>query len=92
MNALLRERGSMRNAPYYARRGLLPMSDAAALMWGLLFSSIGLGFFIYGKQQKSVVPLVCGLLLMIYPYFVPKTLVLVMVGIFLMAIPYFFRR
>lgn len=68
-----------------------PMNEATSMLWGLLFSSIGLGFFIYGKQQKSVVPLVCGLVLMIYPYFIANTLVLVMIGILLMAIPYFFR-
>jgi len=67
------------------------MNGAASLVWGLLFSSIGLGFFIYGKKQKSVVPLVCGLVLMIYPYFVANTLVLVMLGLLLMAMPYFFR-
>ena len=44
--------------------------DTASLLWGLLFSSIGVGFFIYGKKQQRVVPLVCGLLLFIFPYFV----------------------
>jgi hypothetical protein len=37
------------------------------LLWGLLFGSIGLGYFIYGKRQRAVVPLVCGLALMIFP-------------------------
>jgi predicted membrane protein len=63
----------------------------AILLWGLLFSSIGLGFFIYGKKQRAVVPLVCGLVLMIYPYFVPNAVVLVAVGIVVTAIPYFLR-
>jgi len=40
------------------------------LLWGLLFGSIGLGYFIYGKKQRAVVPLVCGLALMLFPYFV----------------------
>ena len=61
------------------------------LLWGLLFGSIGLGFFIYGKKQKRVVPLVCGLALMIFPYFVSNTLLLAAVGIVLIAIPYFVR-
>lgn len=29
-------------------------------LWILLFSSIGLGFFIYGKLQKAVIPLFSG--------------------------------
>jgi len=60
-----------------------------SLLWGLLFSMVGLGFFMYGKKQKAAVPLLCGLALMIYPYFVSNTYVLVAVGVALMAIPYF---
>jgi hypothetical protein len=65
--------------------------DTSSLLWGLLFGSIGLGFFIYGKKQKTVVPLFCGLAMMIFPYFVSNTILLVIVGIVLIAIPYFFR-
>jgi len=61
----------------------------STLLWGLLFGSIGLGFFIYGKKQRAVVPLFCGLALMIYPYFISNTLALVAIGIALMALPYF---
>jgi hypothetical protein len=63
----------------------------SSLLWGLLFGSIGLGFAIYGRKQRTVVPLVCGLGLMIYPYFVSNTIVLVAIGIVLIAIPYFLR-
>lgn len=63
----------------------------AVLLWGLLFGSIGLGYFIYGKKQRAAVPLVCGLGLMIFPYFVPNTMLLVGVGAMLIAIPYFLR-
>jgi len=65
--------------------------DASQLFWGLLFSSIGLGFFLYGKKQRAGVPLVCGLTLMVYPYFVSNTFLLVGIGVVLIAIPYFFR-
>ena len=65
--------------------------DVGVLLWGLLFSSIGLGFFLYGKKQRAVVPLVCGLVLMIYPYFIPNVMALVAIGVVLTAVPYFFR-
>ena len=65
--------------------------STSVLLWGVLFSSIGLGFFLYGKKQRSVVPLVCGLVLMIFPYFVPNTIALVVIGVVLTAVPYFFR-
>jgi hypothetical protein len=65
--------------------------DTASLLWGLVFGSIGIGFAIYGKQQKKLVPLFCGLALMFFPYFVANTTVLVVIGIALIALPYFVR-
>jgi hypothetical protein len=65
--------------------------NTSSLLWGLLFGSIGLGFLIYGRKQRAVVPLVCGLALMIFPYFVSNNIVLVAIGAVLIAIPYFLR-
>ena len=61
------------------------------LLWGLLFGSIGLGFFIYGRNQRAVVPLVCGVALMVFPYLVSNVVLLVGIGALLIAIPFFFR-
>ena len=63
----------------------------SSLLWGLLFGSIGLGFLIYGRKQRAVVPLLCGLALMVFPYFVSNNILLVAIGVVLTAIPYFFR-
>jgi hypothetical protein len=63
----------------------------AWLLWGLLFGSIGLGLFIYGRNQRTVVPLVCGVALMVFPYLVSNVVLLVGIGALLIAIPYFFR-
>jgi len=63
----------------------------AWLLWGLLFGSIGLGFFIYGKNQRAVVPLICGVALMVFPYLVSNVMLLVGIGALLIAIPYFLR-
>ena len=65
--------------------------STASLLWGLLFGSIGVGFFIYGKRQRMIVPLLCGLALMLYPYFVSATWLLLAIGIALMGVPYFLR-
>ena len=63
--------------------------STAALLWSLVFGSIGFGFFLYGKKQHAVVPLVCGVGLMTMPYFVSNPLLLVVIGIALIALPYF---
>jgi len=67
------------------------MGSESELLWGVLFGSVGLGFFIYGKKRSMVVPLVCGLALMVYPYFMSNAVALVLIGLVLVAIPYFFR-
>ena len=65
--------------------------DSQSIIWGVIFGSIGLGYFVYGKRQSSLVPLVCGIGLMGFPYFVSNTVVLVIVGVLLSALPYFVR-
>ena len=66
--------------------------NAATLFWGVLFGSIGLGFFVYGRKQRAIVPLVCGLALMVFPDFVSGAVWLVLIGVGLIAVPYFVRR
>ena len=65
--------------------------NAATLLWGVLFSSIGLGYFLYGRKQRAMVPSLCGIALMGYSYFLNSNLAIVLVGVILAAIPYFIR-
>jgi len=67
------------------------MEDSAQLLWGMLFGSIGLGFFIYGKKQRAVVPLMVGIALFVFPYIITNVYLLVLVGTALVALPYFVR-
>ncbi len=62
-----------------------------SLVWGFLFGSVGLGFFVYGKKQRAAVPLICGLALMVFPYFVSNPILVVAIGIVLIVLPYFVR-
>ena len=65
--------------------------STAALLWSLVFGSIGFGFFLYGKKQHAVVPLVCGVGLMTIPYFVSNLVLLVAIGVAFIVLPYFLR-
>ena len=67
------------------------MDSSVQILWGVLFGGIGVGFFIYGKKQQAVVPLITGIALCVYPYFVSNVYLLVIIGCVLMAIPYFIR-
>lgn len=68
------------------------MESSSALLWALLFGSIGLGYFLYGKKQRRPLPFSCGLLLMAFPYFVANTTLLVAIGAALSILPYFASR
>ena len=65
--------------------------SAAQLLWGVLFSAIGTGYLVYGKRQGQGLILVCGLGLIVYPYFVDGTWTQFIVGALLSAAP-FLRR
>ena len=70
---------------------MFEMDSTAVLLWGLLFGSIGFGFFLYGKKQKAVVPIIAGIALCVVPYFIANVYMLVTVGVVLMAIPFCVR-
>ncbi len=67
------------------------MDGTSLLIWVMVFASIGVGFFIYGKRQKAVVPLVVGITLFIFPYFITDITMLVIIGAILMILPYFMK-
>jgi hypothetical protein len=66
--------------------------SASSLLWGVLFGSIGLGYFVYGKKQQAAIPLICGIILMVLPYFVTGAWLLVALGAVVAVVPYFMRE
>lgn len=67
------------------------LNSGLGLLVYVVFGSVGLGYFMYGRKQKMVVPLACGIGLMVYPYFVSNSVLLVVTGCILLGIPYFLR-
>ena len=67
------------------------MGSDASLLWGMVFGAVGLAYFVYGKKQAMFVPLLCGIGLMVFPYFTSNTVLLVIVGLALSVLPYLFR-
>ena len=67
------------------------MPSPSTLMWGMIFGSIGLGFLVYGKKQKAVIPLICGIALIVFPYFISNIYILVLSGIVLIASPFIIK-
>lgn len=67
------------------------MQGTSLLLWGLLFGSIGIGFFTYGRKQHAVIPLITGIALFILPYLFSNVYLLILAGVALVALPYFVR-
>jgi hypothetical protein len=66
-------------------------SSPAALFGSLLFGTIGLGVFMYGKKMVLWKPMVVGVILMAYPYFVPQTWLIYTIGCALCLVLYVVR-
>ena len=65
--------------------------NTSTLIWGMIFGSIGLGFAVYGKRQKAIIPLSCGIGLMVVPYFITNIYILILSGIVLAALPFIIK-
>ena len=65
--------------------------DSSFLLVTVLFGSLGLGYFVYGKKQNAIVPLVCGVALMVFPYFVSNVILLIAIGLIFTVLPFFVR-
>jgi len=57
-------------------------------LWlGFLFSSVGFGFFLYGKKQHKIIPLCVGLGLCVFPYMIQDWRWMLPIGMTLICIP-----
>ena len=52
------------------------MFSASFLFASLVWGSVGLGYFIYGKKQQCVSPMVGGILMMLASYFIGSALLM----------------
>ena len=61
------------------------MDISSTLFASLIWGSIGLGFAIYGKKQRTTVPLVGGIVLMGISYLIGSALIMSLVGAVVVA-------
>ncbi len=64
------------------------MPSGSVLLIGLLSGVFGVAYFVYGKRQTKLTPMIAGVLLCIYPYFIESVLWLAVVGLLLLAAPF----
>ncbi len=68
------------------------MPSPAALFGSLIFGVVGIAAFRYGKRSALPVPMILGIVLMGFPYFVPQTWLLYTIGSALTSAVWFFRK
>ena len=58
------------------------------LIASIFLGVIGSGYFMYGKKAHNPVPLVAGVLLCVFPYFIDSFLWTMVIGVALLAAPF----
>ena len=58
----------------------MPQMTWANIFGSFLFGTIGFSVFLYGKKQAEAKPLIVGILLMAFPYFITNTVWIYAVG------------
>ena len=53
----------------------------------ICFSIVGFGYFVYGKKSANYIFLICGIILMVLPYFVSNPIYLIIIGAVVSLIP-----
>jgi len=60
----------------------------STLVIGIITGALGMGYIVYGRRQTKFVPLVAGIFLCAYPYFIDSVVWLCVVGALLLAAPF----
>ena len=78
------------DAPIIGLEGL--SMDSTLFLLSLVFGTIGMGMFMYGKKASRMVPLFAGGGLMVVPYFIPSAILMLLVCTGLTALPWIIRE
>jgi hypothetical protein len=70
----------------------MPITNQTWLLLSVFYSALGLGFFIYGKKQGRLVPLLVGIALMVVTFFIYNTLHLLIIGAALVVLTWVLRE
>jgi len=66
--------------------------DAGTLVAGIVVSGVGFVFFSYGRKMSRPPHVVVGVIMMVFPYFVPGVIAMFAVGALLCGLLYLATR
>ena len=58
------------------------------LFVAIIAGAFGMAYFVYGKRQSKFVPVICGVLLCIFPYFTENLYAQAIIAAVLLAAPF----
>jgi hypothetical protein len=70
----------------------MDLGDPMNMLSSILIGCIGFGYFKYGKSQGRMYPLIAGMAMFVYPYFVPAIWLMWTICAGLMAACWFLRE
>ncbi|MEI6710881.1 MAG: hypothetical protein WCK88_01080 [bacterium] len=65
--------------------------DSNMMLISIFAGAFGGGYLIYGIKQQAFVALGSGIILSVYPYFVPNVFLSILIGLFFILLPWFWR-
>lgn len=71
---------------------IVNLLDAKFLFASLIWGSVGVGYFIYGKKQQAMIPMIGGLVMIALSYFVGSWFWMSLACLTLMATIYWLVR
>src|SRR5260221_8732969 len=69
-------------------RHLSEATSVSTLVIGIITGALGVAYIVYGRRQTKFVPLIAGVFLCAYPYFIDSLVWLCVVGALLLAAPF----
>lgn len=65
------------------------MPSMTTVVVGIITGAFGVGYIMYGRRQTRFAPLIAGMSLCAYPYFIDSLVWVCIVGAVLLAAPFF---
>ena len=63
-------------------------SGLTTFVIGIITGALGVAYIVYGRRQTKFVPLIAGVFLCAYPYFIDSLVWLCVIGALLLAAPF----
>jgi len=84
-NQLIKQHQSTGNNPLFG-------FTVSGIIVSLFFSGIGFVYLRYGKLRENTPAMICGAIMIVYPYFISSTLLIILIGLVLSIFPIILNR